>query len=289
MDFFLAEVALPPQTTQIIAPAKPSATSIGLASVDTFVAQVLPNSPAAKAGFLVGDQVLGYLPNDAAIDANQCTQTPLSKPITIWSFLHRDLTTKPGETRVLAVHRPGVACTMAFSITPAAQPIDVESGQAYPDETVQIGMLNVQAVDPNPDLINVEDRVSFAARESWYRTGRTIKEISLIFARLVQGEVPMKSLGSPIMIYKVAGQAADEGWDRFLWAMALISINLGIINLLPIPMLDGGHLIFILVEAVRRKPVSMRFREISSFVGLSFILLLMLFAIKNDIERYWPW
>ena len=150
-------------------------------------------------------------------------------------------------------------------------------------------MLNSQLIDPNFDLIPVTDRLAYAARESWFRTGRTIKEITLIFARLVQGQVPMKSLGGPLMMYKVAAQAADVGWDQFLWTMALLSINLGILNLLPIPMLDGGHLIFFAVEAVRRKPVSLRFREITSFIGISMILLMMLFAFKNDLERYWPW
>ena len=289
LSLFSAELALPPQTIQMIAPEQPSAARFGLASVDTFVSELHPDTPAAKAGFLLGDQVLGYLPSDAVIDAQQCTTTPMKDPITIWSFLQRDLTTHPGETRVLAVHRPGVSCTLALRITPTAQPIDSESGQPYPDEALQIGMLNSQAIDPKLDLIAVEDRLTFAAKESWYRTGRTIKEITLIFARLIQGQVPMKSLGGPIMIYKVAGQAADAGWDQFLWAMALISINLGVLNLLPIPMLDGGHLIFLAVEAVRRKPVSLRFREIASFIGISMILLLMLFAFKNDLERYWPW
>jgi regulator of sigma E protease len=289
LSLFSAEIALPAKTVQVMSPEQPSAQRFGVASVDTFVSELHPNTPATAAGFKLGDQVLGYLPNDAPIDTNQCTTTPTKEPITIWSFLQRDLTTHPGEERVLAVHRPGVPCTLALRITPIAQPIDSESGQPYPDEALQIGMLNSQSSDSTLDLIAVEDRLAFAARESWYRTGRTIKEITLIFARLVQGQVPMKSLGGPIMIYKVAGQAADAGWDQFLWAMALISINLGVLNLLPIPMLDGGHLIFLTVEAIRRKPVSLRFREISSFIGISMILLLMLFAFKNDLERYWPW
>lgn len=289
LSLFSAEITLPEKTVELTAPQAPSAESFGLASSDTFVAAVLPGSPAEKAGFQVGDRILGYLPAGTNPAEDGCTKAPVQSSITMWTFLYRDLTTHPGEKRTLAVHRPGKSCTLALTIVPAAQPIDVESGQPYPEEATQIGMINSQSFDPNIDFVEVEGRLAFAARESLYRTGRTIKEITLIFGRLVQGQVPMKSLGGPIMIYKVAGQAAEAGWEQFLWAMALISINLGILNLLPIPMLDGGHLIFFAVEAVRRKPVSLRFREIASFVGLSMILLLMLFAFKNDLERYWPW
>jgi regulator of sigma E protease len=289
LSLFSTEIALPAKTVQVMSPDQPNAERFGLASVDTFISELHPKTPAAEAGFQRGDQILGYLPLDAKRDAMGCTTTPIKNSITIWSFLQRDLTTHPGELRVLAVHRPGISCTLALNITPIAQPIDTESGQPYPDEALQIGMLNSQAIDPKSDFVIVEDRMAFAARESWLRTGHTIKEITLIFARLIQGQVPMKSLGGPIMIYKVAGQAADIGWDQFLRVMALISINLGVLNLLPIPMLDGGHLIFLIVEAVRRKPPSLRFREISSFIGISMILLLMLFAFKNDIERFWPW
>src|SRR5262249_37072082 len=229
------------------------------------------------------------LPQGTAPDANGCTQAAIKDPVTIWTFLYRDLNSHPGEPRAYAVHRPAVACTLAITITPAAQPIDPDSEEDYPDEAVQLGMSNLHSMAPTTDLVDVTNRFTFAAREALYQTIHSTKEIAMIFGRLVQGRVPMKSFGGPIMIYKVAGQAAAAGWDRFLWAMALISVNLGLLNILPIPMLDGGHLLFFLVEAVRRRPVSLKFREIASFVGLSMILLLMLFAFKNDLERYWPW
>ena len=82
-------------------------------------------------------------------------------------------------------------------------------------------------------------------------------------------------------------KTGKKGWESFLWLMALISVNLGLLNLLPIPVLDGGHLVFIAIEAIKRKPVSMRAREIAGLVGFSLLILLMIFAFKNDIERYW--
>ena len=107
------------------------------------------------------------------------------------------------------------------------------------------------------------------------------------FLMMVRGDISTKSLGGPIMIYNIAGKAAEKGWDEYLWVMALISSNLGLINLLPIPMLDGGHILFVLIEAVKRGPISLRTRAIATYVGLSFLIFLMLFACKNDIERYW--
>lgn len=291
LPLLVADIALPATTVTLRAPDSPSAEAFGFFSSEMFVADVKPGSPAEKAGLLPGDHILGYLPKDTPTDEKGCTTQSIADEdrVTVWAFLHRDLTTNPGTSRTLGVRRFGIPCTLALTITPADQPVDPESGQSYPDEVAQLGMSNLHALDPNTDMVAVDNRLAFAAKEALYRTVHTTQEIATIFGRLVQGRVPMKSLGGPIMIYKVAGQAAEAGWDKFLWAMALISINLGILNLLPIPMLDGGHLIFFAVEAVRRRPVSLRFREIASFVGLSMILLLMLFAFKNDLERYWPW
>ena len=89
------------------------------------------------------------------------------------------------------------------------------------------------------------------------------------------------------MIFDIAAKAGRQGLDEFLWMMALISINLGLINLLPIPVLDGGHLMLFAIEAIKRKELSQRTRQIAYYIGFSIIVLLMLLAFKNDIERYW--
>jgi regulator of sigma E protease len=88
-------------------------------------------------------------------------------------------------------------------------------------------------------------------------------------------------------MYDIAGQAGARGVAYFVWAMALISVNLGLINLLPIPVLDGGHLLFFLFEAARRRPLPLRIREVASLVGMVMLVLLMLVAFKNDVERRW--
>jgi regulator of sigma E protease len=106
--------------------------------------------------------------------------------------------------------------------------------------------------------------------------------------RLLQGRLSVKSIGGPLTIFEVAGSAASRGALNYLTLMAFISINLGLINLLPIPLLDGGHLLFVLYEAVVRRPIGTRVREYAHVVGLIVLLAIMVLAFKNDLERQWP-
>jgi regulator of sigma E protease len=106
--------------------------------------------------------------------------------------------------------------------------------------------------------------------------------------RLLQGRLSMKTLGGPLTIYDAASDAAREGALNYLFLMGFISVNLGLINLMPIPLLDGGHLLFLLIELISRKPLSVRVREYASILGLTVLVLLMVFAFKNDVERQWP-
>jgi regulator of sigma E protease len=118
-------------------------------------------------------------------------------------------------------------------------------------------------------------------------TASMVEFITVGMVRLAQGRVSLSSVGGPITMYDIAGQAGAKGPTYFVWAMALISINLGLINLLPIPVLDGGQLIFFLFEAARRRPLPLRIREVASLVGVVMLALLMLVAFKNDVERRW--
>jgi len=114
-----------------------------------------------------------------------------------------------------------------------------------------------------------------------------ITKITLLgLVRLLEHAIPTSNLGGPIMIVDVASKAAQSGLAAFLVFASIISINLGILNLLPIPILDGGHLMFFTIEAIRRKPVSERAQEIFQNVGLAILLALMLFAFFNDFKRY---
>jgi regulator of sigma E protease len=129
--------------------------------------------------------------------------------------------------------------------------------------------------------------VLYALRRGFEETINAIKFICVGFVRIVQGRVSIAAVSGPITLYDVAGDAGSKGATYFVWAMAVTSVNLGLINLLPIPVLDGGHLLLFLVEWVRRKPVSVRARALSSLFGMSILVVLMMVAFKNDVSRKW--
>jgi len=104
---------------------------------------------------------------------------------------------------------------------------------------------------------------TYALRHGFQETGRAVQTISVLFVRVFQGKMSLKSVGGPITVYEIAGEAGAKGASYFVWVMALLSVNLGLINLLPLPVLDGGHLLFFLIEAARGKPIARRTREIS--------------------------
>jgi regulator of sigma E protease len=106
-----------------------------------------------------------------------------------------------------------------------------------------------------------------------------------MLGKMIIGEVSLKNLSGPITIADYAGQTAQSGWVAYLLFLALISISLGVLNLLPIPLLDGGHLMYYIVEILKGSPVSDRAVEIGQHVGVALLFTLMVFAIYNDINR----
>jgi regulator of sigma E protease len=99
------------------------------------------------------------------------------------------------------------------------------------------------------------------------------------------GSIPADQIGGPILIFQIYGEQAEQGFNEFIRLTALLSINLGLINLLPIPILDGGHILFFLIEIIKGRPVSEKNRELAQQVGLFMLISLMVFAFYNDIVR----
>jgi len=143
-----------------------------------------------------------------------------------------------------------------------------------------------QPKDPAP-VVEIYDglfaAIGYGLRETAKQTGMLFATIGALFT----GEVPMKALGGPIMIAKVAGDSARMGWEVFLASMALISINLGLVNLFPIPVLDGGQLVMLSIEGVRRRPLADAAIENFHKVGFAMILALVVLATYNDLSRFW--
>jgi len=123
--------------------------------------------------------------------------------------------------------------------------------------------------------------LSKAVAETWDKSAFTL----LMIGKMITGEVSWRNISGPVTIADYAGQSARQGADYYLKFLALVSISLGVLNLLPIPILDGGHLLYYLVEIIKRGPVSERAMEIGQQIGLTLLLMLMAFAFYNDINR----
>jgi regulator of sigma E protease len=126
-----------------------------------------------------------------------------------------------------------------------------------------------------------------ATYKGFEKTGQIIGFTFLSIIKIFQKVIPAKTIGGPIAIFQMAGEQAKQGWLNLVFFMALLSVNLGILNLLPIPILDGGHIFFLVIEGVWGKPVSIKKQEIAQRVGMLLLISLMLFAFYNDIMRLW--
>lgn len=125
-----------------------------------------------------------------------------------------------------------------------------------------------------------------AATEGGRQVWATMALISRGIGKMVRGDIPMASMGGPIMLFVIAEKSANAGWTTFLNSMAMTSVNLGLLNILPVPVLDGGHLLFFAIEAITRRPPSVRVREWANMVGLGLLLLLMVVVFRNDVMRF---
>jgi len=162
------------------------------------------------------------------------------------------------------------------------QPREVKSHNIFGEEisTYKIG------ISPSKEGVVIERKNPAAAFwGSLVHTWTITKLTFLSIVKLVQGVLSPRTLGGPIMIAQLAGAQVREGLIPFVLFMALLSINLAVLNLLPIPVLDGGHLLFFLIELLKGSEVNIRWREGSQQVGLVILVLLMLFVIIMDVER----
>ena len=146
-------------------------------------------------------------------------------------------------------------------------------------------MIGIAATAVSPPVFTEKLNPIEAMGESIYRTYEITRLTIVSVAKLIQGRISAKTIGGPIMIAELAGQQAKEGPLNFVFLIALLSINLAIINFLPIPVLDGGHILFFLIEIIIGRPVNMRMREIAQQAGIFILIMLMIFVFYNDISR----
>jgi regulator of sigma E protease len=129
----------------------------------------------------------------------------------------------------------------------------------------------------------VAEIAALASAQLWEVVRLTVLGIG----KILTGDISFKTVGGPIMLFSIAAEAAEAGLGTFLFQMALISVNLGLMNLLPIPVLDGGHIVTAALEGLTRRRLSLRVREVANWVGLVLLLTLMVVVFGNDIMRKW--
>lgn len=240
----------------------------GLERADAYVDRVEPDTPAAKIGLAPGDRVL-------SLDG---------RPVESWFLLEQRLQEHPEAKHQLVWRTPdGTRREGTFR-----QKTVVEQDEFKQEVTHHVfGATNRQAYFmPDPVKLPAGRRLSYAAWDSLKQTGSLFRIMVVGIAQMIRGNVPTSSIGGPIMLAHVARTAARKGWEMFVFMLALISINLALLNLLPIPILDGGHILVFTVEAIRRKPLSINARATMNLVGLALIAILMVLAFKNDCVRY---
>jgi regulator of sigma E protease len=225
------------------------------------VNEVLPNKPAAAAGLRAGDVIL-------AVDGR-----PTRSPGDVAAATNAH----PGEPLRFAVRRAGG--NLDLELTPEAS----EQGGR------RIGLAGMRlAVDPAA-IAGLSVTVRYGPAEALYQATVRTWELSVftlkMLGRIVTGNASLKNISGPLTMADYAGQSAQAGMLIFVGYLALISISLGVLNLLPVPLLDGGHLLYYLVEIFKGSPVSDRVLEVGQRIGMAVLALLMALALFNDLSR----
>jgi regulator of sigma E protease len=226
----------------------------------TTIGGVGQDTPAAEAGLLEGDTIL-------AIDGKETAH---------WEDVSQYIKNSQGQEVILTLQRNDQ--TLDIAVAPRLEKTRNIFGEEV-GERYLIGIARSEKV--------IYEKVGFIKSlqagigQTWSWMYLTVMGL----VKIIQKVVPASELGGPILIAKIAGERMEAGWINFLYFMGVLSVNLGILNLLPIPILDGGHLVFFSVEAILRKPLNLRTMEIMQQVGLVLLGTLMIFVFYNDLVR----
>ncbi len=248
-------------------PALGDAAALGVVSAIVLVKQVEVGSPADAAGIEGGDLIM-------ELDGQAVTS--------FFSFAQA-VSTGGGRPIELVIARQGAL--REVSLEPQLIPTDMGLGMKEP--RFRIGIAGVDAILPGSLAIEQLRNPLVSVPRAVRMTVEVTRVFMVGLGKIITGEVSRKQVAGPLGIAEIAGRALQQGWKSYLRIMVLISINLGILNLLPIPVLDGGQALVFLVEAIKRSPLSLRTRLAVQQVGLTMLVLLMGLAFWNDLSRLW--
>jgi regulator of sigma E protease len=231
---------------------------LGVEETPPLVTSVVQGSPAAKAGLQAGDHVVN-------IDGQK---------IHTWSQMTGIVKENPNHALQMQVLRDGQR--VALTVTPSAEKATVNG------QSVEVGKIGISGpgrsiMRSSSPLLSLYDGLG----ATWGWTELTVVGLY----KMIVGDISSKNIGGPLTIANISGEAASQGASSVVFLIAILSINLGVLNLLPIPILDGGHLLFFLIEGILRKPLGERQRELAQQAGLVLLVGVMIFAFWNDLER----
>ena len=257
----------PVETVEMTVPALTDVAALGAVPANALVSFVEPDSPADRAGLRLGDLLL-------SVDG---------EPLRSFESFRDIVQTGGGATLALTVASEGRLRTVR--VAPELVPTDIGLGIEEPRYRVGIGANPAVTLGP-VGLDQVRNPLESAPRATAMTIDYTSKFLEGL-SKIVTGEVSRKQIAGPIGIAEIAGRALERGWETYISILVVISINLGILNLLPIPILDGGQAVIFAIEGIKRSPVSLRTREIFQQIGFTILVLLMGLAFWNDLSRHW--
>lgn len=237
----------------------------GLTPPEAEVGEVADGYPAKKAGLQKGDLIV-------AID---------KRPVDSWNTMKEIISRSKGEPLAVRIVRGEESLTV--DIVPVLYSEENVFGEKV--DSYRIGISSPGINIPEADRITIKRGPIQAVIDSVDQTYQISRLTILSIGKLIKGTVSTKTLGGPIMIAEMAGQQAKAGLTNLIFFIAVLSINLAVLNFLPIPVLDGGHLMFFFIEAVIGRPINTRMREIAQQAGIFILILLMIFVFYNDIMR----
>jgi regulator of sigma E protease len=231
----------------------------GVPNLTTEIGEIQKDSAAFAAGIIKGDKIISVG----------------GKEITYWDELRPIITEGKGAEVEIVVERKQERKT--FPIKPKLS----KSNDLFGDEISSY----LIGISPSGKIITERKNPGQALVAAFQKTWEISKLTVIAVIKMLEGTISPRTLGGPIFIAQVAGSQVKEGIIPFILFMALLSINLGVINLFPIPVLDGGHIMFYAIEMITRREISVKIREISQQIGFALLIMLMVFVIMIDIER----
>lgn len=241
----------------------------GLAPAEMFVSEVEEDSPADRAGLRRGDLIT----------------TLEGRPVNHWMVLERTLQGQPEHSWNLGWQRTvnGRVVDMMGTLT---QIVRTESDEYGNRSEFLVFGAHSDFEQGEATMITIDGPIRYAAARAVQHSIEAIAVMGGSFFSVLRGQSPSDALGGPIMMFRVASVSGAKGWEALFLLIALVSISVGLINLLPIPVLDGGHILIFAVEAIYRRPLALKTRERINVVGLALVGLITIIALRNDVVRY---